>query len=207
LDYEREAVVGRVTLFVAAGALVTGPCVLAAEESRPPVPIYSPWTKVCGPVPAGKKTCFVVSEGRSDCGSLLVGVALIEQDDEPKTLLRVTLPSGTPGTGDVRAVVDGGEPIRSPLARCRPNGCDADYVIAEDFVARMKGGQALIVEANNDAGRSIRPAVPLAGFAKTHEGPPARPKEMEARQLDLETIKRHAEREKRLAECLERHRR
>ena len=168
----------------------------AAPAQMPPL-VYSPWTKICPPVPANtpqpaKPICLTVKEVRLETGQFLAGAALIEQAGEDKRLLRVTLPLGMQLQQGTRVTLDSEQPLAGPYVVCVPNGCMADYQINGEFVGKLKKGQQLLLQAVNMPGQVATFALPLGEFAKANNGPPTDPQEFEARQK--------AEWEKRLKE-------
>src|SRR6195952_219534 len=116
--------------------------------------IFSPWVKLCNKDadPKAKRVCVTVKDGRVESGLLVVSVAIIEQDGEPRKLLRMSLPYGVALQHGTRLIVDQSPPATSPFVTCLPpvvppGGCIADYDASADLVGRMKKGQILTVQA------------------------------------------------------------
>jgi invasion protein IalB len=158
--------------------------------------IFSPWTKFClkGQEANAKQVCFTSKEGWIETGMPVVAAVLIEPENEPKKVLRVTLPLGVliqPGT---RVVVDAGQPMTGPYALCFNNGCIADYDASDELIGKLKNGQGLVIQGINGASRPISLVVPLSDFSKAYEGPPTDPKVFEEQQKKLqEELLRRAE--------------
>ena len=150
--------------------------------------MYSPWIKICNkdaPQPA-KLICMTVKEARTDTGVFLSAVQLYETEGDQK-LLRLTLPFGmllAPGT---RVFIDkDDQAVTAPYVLCVQNGCWSDYQVNADFVAKMKKGQMLVLQAINIQNQQQSFPIPLADFAKANEGPPTDPKELELKQKQLQ---------------------
>jgi hypothetical protein len=69
----------------------------APAEQQPPAAeqpqlIFSPWTKFClkGQEATAKQVCFTGKDGRVESGMPVVAAVLIEPENEPKKILRVT---------------------------------------------------------------------------------------------------------------------
>ncbi len=56
----------------------------------------------------------------------------------------------------------------------------------DDFIAALKKGNNLNVSVQNQAGREVTFAVPVAGFAKAFDGPAIDPKVLEEQQKKLQ---------------------
>jgi invasion protein IalB len=180
-----------------------------AEAQQPPPPqgqaqgggdnvqlIFSPWTKFClkGQDANAKQACFTGKDARIESGMLVVAAVLIEPEGEPKKVLRLTLPLGMQLVPGTRVIIDQNQPMTAPYVICVPNGCMADYEVTADMITKMKSGQALVVQAFNSTGQPLSLVMPLADFAKAHDGPPTDPKEFEAQQRKLqEELQRRAD--------------
>ena len=159
--------------------------------------IYSPWTKICGKDQQqqnAKETCLIMKEARLETGQFLAGVAMIEQQGEPKKLLRLTMPLGMQIQPGTRIVVDKDPFIEGRYATCLPNGCMADFEVDANFVGKLKHGQTLVAQAINLQGGPIGIPLSLADFAKAYDGPPTDPKALEEQQRKLqEELQRKAD--------------
>jgi invasion protein IalB len=158
--------------------------------------IYSPWTKFClkGQEADPKQVCFTGKDARIESGMPVVAAVLIEPDNEPKKILRVTLPLGMQLVHGTRVIVDQNQPMTAPYVICFTNGCMADYEANADLIAKMKSGQGLVVQAINSTGQPISLVLPLGDFAKAYDGPPTDPKVFEEQQKKLqEELQRRAD--------------
>jgi invasion protein IalB len=158
--------------------------------------IFSPWTKFClkGQQADAKHVCFTGKDGRAESGIPVVAAVLIEPENEPKKMLRVTLPLGMAIQPGTRVIVDNGQPMTGPYVICFNYGCVADYEASGELIDKLKKGQQLVIQAVNGAGRPISLVVPLADFAKAYDAPPTDAKVVEERQKKLqEELQRRAE--------------
>jgi invasion protein IalB len=169
--------------------------------------IFSPWVKLCNKDadPKAKRVCVTVKDGRVESGLLVVSVAIIEMDGEPRKLLRMSLPYGVALQHGTRLIVDQGTPATAPFVTCLPpvvppGGCIADYEATADLITRMKKAQILTVQAIHMNGQAMSPQLDLKDFAKAYDGPPTDPKVFEEQQKKLqeELQKRAEEARKRL---------
>ena len=144
--------------------------------------IFSPWVKLCNKDadPKAKRVCVTVKDGRVESGLLVVSVAVIEMDGEPKKLLRMSLPYGVNLQYGTRLIVDQGEPATAPFVTCLPpvvppGGCIADYDATPDLISQMKKGQLLTVQAIHMNSQAMSPQLDLKDFAKAFDGPATDP--------------------------------
>jgi invasion protein IalB len=165
-------------------------------QAEQPQLIFSPWTKFClkGQEANAKQVCFTGKDGRVESGMPVVAAVLIEPENEPKKVLRVTLPLGMSIQPGTRVIVDNGQPMTGPYVICFNNGCMADYEASGELIGKLKKGQGLVVQGINGAGQPISLVVPLQDFAKAYDGPPTDPKKFEEQQKQLqEELQKRAE--------------
>ena len=163
-----------------------------SPEEQPQL-TFSPWTKFClkGQEANAKQVCFTGKDGRVELGMPVVAAVLIEPENDPKKVLRVTLPLGMSIQPGTRVIVDNDKPISGPYVICFNNGCMADYVASGELIGKLKRGQGLVVQGVNGSGQPISLVVPLNDFAKAFDGPPTDPKKFEEQQKQLaEELKR-----------------
>jgi invasion protein IalB len=167
-----------------------------AQGGDQPQLIFSPWTKFClkGQEANAKQVCFTGKDGRVESGMPVVAAVLIEPENEPKKVLRVTLPLGMSLQPGTRVIVDNGQPMTGPYVICFNNGCMADYEASGELIGKLKKGQGLVIQGINGAGQPISLVVPLTDFAKAYDGPPTDPKKFEEQQKQLqEELQKRAE--------------
>ena len=158
--------------------------------------IFSPWTKFClkGQEANAKQVCFTGKDGRVESGMPVVAAVLIEPENDPKKVLRVTLPLGMSIQPGTRVIVDNGQPMTGPYVICFNNGCMADYEASAELIGKLKKGQGLVIQGINGAGQPISLVVPLNDFGKAYDGPPTDPKVFEEQQKKLQDeLQRRAE--------------
>jgi invasion protein IalB len=159
---------------LAMAATIT-PALALAQSTAPTAPItYSGWAKVCGRDSETKTVCLTAHEARGANGAF-VGAALIDMQDRPRKVLRITLPPGV--DRDPRVVIDKDQPIVGRPVGCVAKGCVADFDVGAEVMTRLKGGKTLTMSGANASARTVTYALPLAGFAKAYEEPPARPRQ------------------------------
>ena len=143
------------------------------QGGEQPQLIFSPWTKFClkGQEANAKQVCFTGKDGRVESGMPVVAAVLIEPENEPKKVLRVTLPLGMSIQPGTRVIVDNGQPMTGPYVICFNNGCMADYEASGELIGKLKKGQGLVIQGINGAGQPISLVVPLGDFAKAYDGP------------------------------------
>jgi len=159
-----------------------------AQAGDQPQLIFSPWTKFClkGQEANAKQVCFTGKDGRVESGMPVVAAVLIEPENEPKKVLRVTLPLGMSIQPGTRVIVDNGQPMTGPYVICFNNGCMVDYEASAELIGKLKKGQGLVIQGINGAGQPISLVVPLTDFAKAYDGPPTDPKKFEEQQKQLQ---------------------
>ncbi|CCD88635.1 conserved protein of unknown function [Bradyrhizobium sp. ORS 285] len=191
----------------AAGAPPAGGQQAQAQAAEMPQLIYAPWTKFClkGQDANAKQVCFIGKDGRIESGQPVVAAVIIEPEGEPKKILRVTLPLGMQLQPGTRIVVDSNQALQSPYVICFQNGCMSDYEATPDFLASLKKGQNLYVQAINSNGTALTLPLPLqegaSSFAKAYDGPPTDPKEFEKTQQKLqEELQKRAEEQRKKLE-------
>jgi invasion protein IalB len=166
------------------------------QGNEQPQLVFSPWTKFClkGQEANAKQVCFTGKDGRVENGMPVVAAVLIEPENEPKKVLRVTLPLGMSIQPGTRVIVDNGQPMTGPYVICFNNGCMADYEASGELIGKLKKGQGLVIQGINGAGQPISLVVPLSDFSKAYDGPPTDPKVFEEQQKKLQDeLQRRAE--------------
>jgi invasion protein IalB len=157
------------------------------QAQEPPPLIYSPWMKFCLKTPDGsKQVCVTGREARSETGYPLTNVQLIEPEGEPKKILRVTVPMPVALQYGTRVIIDQGPANPGVYQTCFTNGCMSDFEATPDFIAKLKTGTTLQVQAINYQGQGFGFPIPLADFRKANEGPPTDPKVLEEQQKKLQ---------------------
>jgi hypothetical protein len=68
---------------------------------------------------------------------------------------------------------------------CFANGCVSDYEASGELIDKLKKGQQLVLQGINGNGQPISLGIPLADFAKIHDGPPMDQKAFEEQQKKM----------------------
>jgi invasion protein IalB len=183
--------------------ITSGDLAARAPITAPETPqlIYSPWATFCGKGkhPGAKEVCFTGKAAHTEAGQPVVAAALIEPEGGPRKLFRVTLPSPLRLQSRTRIIIDKQPPISGKVLTCSANGCIADHEVTPEFVAKLKRGQMLQIQATTLANTAIAFDLPLAdnsgnSFQKANDGPPTDPKVFEEQQRRLqEDLQKRAE--------------
>ena len=175
-----------------------GPLVVQVKAE----PSQADWIKTCGKE-GSVEVCSTTRDFVSDQGQPVLAVALYDiKSPQPQKALRFMMPVGLLLRPGVRFAVDKGQPSAGQYAICIPNGCLAEAPVKDDIVNQIKAGTNLNITAQNQGGREVTFAVPLAGFGKAYDGAPIDPKVLEEQQKKLqeELQKKSDELRKRLEE-------
>jgi invasion protein IalB len=152
-------------------------------------PSQADWTKMCGKDQAqNAEVCFTTRDFVSDQGQPVLAVAVYDiKGAQPQKVVRFLVPPGLLLQPGVRFAVDQGQPTAGRYTVCLPNGCFAEATgLKDDIVNQFKKGTTLNLSAQNPTMREVTFAVPLAGFGKAFDGPPADPKVIEEQQKKLQ---------------------
>lgn len=137
---------------------------------------YSPWRKLCFKAardPATKLVCRTTITGMWETGQVVVRFDLIERAGEAAKRLQIFVPTGLYLPPGIKLTVDGRSPVQVPYVVCLSNGCVAGTLADPDLVRALESGQKLVLEAVNPNILTIAASLPLAEFARAHQGPPA----------------------------------
>ena len=174
-----------------------GPTVVQVK----PEPSQTAWTKVCGKDDAAnKEICYTTRDFVSDQGQPVLAAAIYDVKGDANKIVRFLMPLGLLLQPGIRFGVDTAQPTGGRYAICFPNGCFAEAQVNNDFINSMKKGNTLNVSVQNQGGREVTFAIPLADFAKGFDGAPIDPKVLEEQQKQLqdELAKRQEELRQRL---------
>jgi invasion protein IalB len=176
----------------------TGPTIVQLK----PEPAQPDWTKICGKDPNNNiEICYTTRDFVSDQGQPVLAVAVCDvKSQPPQRFMRFLMPLSLLIQPGIRFAIDQGQPVQGRYTLCLPNGCFAEAQVKDDVTNAFKKGTTLNISAQNPTGRELTFAVPAAGFAKSFDGPPKDPKELEEQQKKLqeELQKRSDELRKRL---------
>jgi invasion protein IalB len=163
------------------------------------------WTKLCQPADANtKETCGITQQLIAETGQVLAVVTVIEEKGAQRQF-RIAVPFGMLLQPGLRVVIDQNQPIEVKYTICGQGGCLADLEINDDFIGNLKKGKTLLVQMINHMGRTVNITFPLNDFAKSYDGPPVDPKEIQAQKQKLDNavkneakdvLKKHMENQK-----------
>jgi invasion protein IalB len=137
---------------------------------------FSDWTKLCFRGVQGadtKMVCRTSINGKWDTGQIALKVDLIEREDTAVTRLQIFVPPGTLLQPGMKLAVDKNSSMNIPYTICVANGCVAASVADASFVRALESGRMLSLEGVNANVVTVVTLLPLDGFAKAHQGPPA----------------------------------
>jgi invasion protein IalB len=136
----------------------------------------SDWTKLCFRGVQGadtKMVCRTSINGKWDTGQIALKVDLIEREDTAVTRLQIFVPPGSLLQPGMKLTVDRNSSMNIPYTICVANGCVAASVADASFVRALESGRMLSLEGVNANVVTAITLLPLDGFAKAHQGPPA----------------------------------
>ena len=153
-----------------------------------PEPSQTDWTKVCGKDQSqNTEVCYTTRDFVSDQGQPVLAAAVYDiKGPQPQKVVRFLMPLGLLLKPGIRFAVDQGQPTPGGYAICFPNGCFAEASIKDDTINALKKGTNLNISVQNQGGREVTFAVPLAGFGKAFDGAPIDPKVLEEQQKKLQ---------------------
>jgi invasion protein IalB len=137
---------------------------------------FSDWTKLCFKGVQGadtKMVCRTSINGRWDTGQIVLKVDLIEREDTAVARLQIFVPPGNFLQPGMKLTVDKSSSMNIPYTICVANGCVAASVTEASFVRALESGRMLSLEGVNANIVTAITLLPLEGFAKAHQGPPA----------------------------------
>jgi invasion protein IalB len=149
----------------------------------------SPWLKICEP--ANDKTkggCTMFQQLGSETGQLLAVAQIIEEKGEKGTnrAFRINLPLGFALQPGVRIIIDKFDAIEGKYVICVQGTCIAESAVTEAFVNELKKGKVLTIQVVNMENRVANLQFDLSTFAKSYDGPPVDPKELQAKRKALD---------------------
>lgn len=147
----------------------------AIAEDIPERVFQTEWEKLCfnGQNTDFKRTCSTRAEVRKrDDNSLQATVELIDREGQAGKILRVAFPLGVQLKYGTRLVVYRTDPLQSPYVTCANTSCISDYEATPEFLASMKAGQALVVQAIDQSGKPFNATLSLTDFWAALDGLP-----------------------------------
>ena len=140
-----------------------------------------------------KQLCLVKYEEldpNTGMGQITVAARSVEGEDKQTLLFGVATAYTLVMPAGVQVKIDDGEPISLQYAVCFSTSCQAEIELTKDMFEKMRKGKQMVVAAMNMQQKAMAFPVPLTGFGKTFDGPPAdNAKYEEAQHQMIETIR------------------
>jgi len=138
----------------------------------------SAWVKLCtkNEQTGNKQLCLVRHEGLDpNTGTVLATAAVrsIEGEDKQNLLVGVTTAYSLVIPVGVQIKIDDSEPIALQYAVCSSTDCQAQMELTKEIFDKMRNGKQIIVAVMNMQQKTMGFSVPLTGFGKAYDGPPA----------------------------------
>jgi invasion protein IalB len=140
-----------------------------------------------------KQLCLVKYEGldpNTGVRQITVAARSVEGEDKQTLLFGVTTAYTLVMPVGVQIKIDDNQPIPLKYAVCLPPSCQAQTELTKEIFDKMRKGKQVIVAAMNMQQKTMGFQVPLIGFGKAYDGPPAdNAKYEEAQRQMMETIR------------------
>ena len=141
-----------------------------------------------------KQLCLVKYEGldpNTGMRQITVAARSVEGEDKQTLLFGVTTAYTLVMPVGVQIKIDDNQPIPLKYAVCLSSSCQAEMTLTkEGILDGLRKGKQMIVAAMNMQQKTMAFPVPLTGFGKTFDGPPAdNAKYEEAQRQMMETIR------------------
>ena len=156
----------------------------------------SGWVKLCSKneQTGNKQLCLVKYEGldpNTGMGQIAVAARSVEGEDKQTLLFGVTTAYTLVMPVGVQIKIDDNQPIPLKYTVCLSSQCQAEMNLTkEGILDGLRKGKQMIVAAMNMQQKTMAFQVPLTGFGKTFDGPPAdNAKYEEAQRQMMETIR------------------
>jgi invasion protein IalB len=155
----------------------------------------SAWVKLCSKneQTGNKQLCLVKYEEldpNTGMRQIIVAARSVEGEDKQTLLFGVATAYTLVMPAGVQIKIDDGEPISLQYDLCFPTSCQVQMELTKDMFEKMRKGKQMVVAAMNMQQKAMAFPVPLTGFGKTFDGPPAdNAKYEEAQRQMMETIR------------------
>jgi invasion protein IalB len=156
----------------------------------------SAWVKLCSKneQTGNKQLCLVKYEEldpNTGMRQIIVAARSVEGEDKQTLLFGVTTAYTLVMPVGVQIKIDDNQPIPLKYTFCLSSHCQAEMTLTkEGILDGLRKGKQMIVAAMNMQQKTMAFPVPLTGFGKTFDGPPAdNAKYEEAQRQMMETIR------------------
>ena len=138
----------------------------------------SAWVKLCSmnEQTGNKQLCLVKYEGldpNTGMKQITVVARTVEGEDKQTLLFGVATNYTLVMPAGMQIKMDDGQPISLKYAVCLPASCQAEMTLTKEILNGLRKGKQMIVAAMNVQAKTIALKVPLTGFGKAYDGPPA----------------------------------
>ena len=138
----------------------------------------SPWAKLCTKnEQTGNKQICVIQHGGLDAETGIVlgtaAVRTVEGEDKQNLLVGLTTNYSLVLPVGVHIEIDDGEPISLQYIICIGTNCQAQTELTKEIFDNMRKGKQMVVSAITMQQQKLSFPVPLTGFGKAYDGPPA----------------------------------
>lgn len=141
------------------------------------------WIKICRADEKTKKElCQTGFDLRTTTGQFLASFSLMEMTGEARKIVRLIVPTGLLLQPGLKVQVDDGKPEEGKFGWCAPDGCVVQLLASEPFVAALKKGKSIVVNAQGQAANPVAFSFPLATYKEANEGKPIDAETFEKRQ-------------------------
>ena len=124
------------------------------------------WEKVCR-LAAKDMECLTSRQRIESVGQVLTSIKVVERGNNK--VLQVATPPGALIQPGVQVSIDKAKPVTVAYVLCAPRECLALGEIDKEFVARLKKGRVLSINAIDPQGKLFSVDVSLTGFTKTYD--------------------------------------
>ena len=182
----------------AAGATGGAPAAVpgAAPKAAADAPPQDAWVKLCmkNEQTQNKEICLINHEGLEPNSGMVLITAMVrkvEGEDKQQLIIRLPTAYALVIPAGVQAKIDENKPIDLQYMICFPAGCQAQTDLTTDVFDALRKGKQMVVAAVNFQQKTMGFPVPLSGFNKAYDGPPADPvKYEESRKALMEMFKK-----------------
>lgn len=154
------------------------------------------WVKLCmrSEQTQNKEICLINHEGLEPNSGMVLITAMVrkvEGEDKQQLIIRLPTAYALVIPAGVQAKIDENKPIDLQYMICFPAGCQAQTDLTTEVFDAMRKGKQMVVAAVNFQQKTMGFPVPLSGFNKAYDGPPADPvKYEESRKALMEMFKK-----------------
>jgi invasion protein IalB len=161
-----------------AAAPAAAPAGAPAAGAEPGQANGSEWVKLCkkNEQTGNRQLCLVKYEGVDpNTGMMLVtaAVRVVEGEDKQTLMVGVTTADSLVMPAGVQIKIDDTDPVALKYTICGSMNCQAQMDLTKETFDKMRKGKQIIVAAINVQGKTMAFLVPLNGFGKAYDGPPA----------------------------------